>query len=356
MKKVMVGMSGGVDSSVAAIILMEKGYLVSGATMNLYDGRFCVNRNQYENYFETGRKDAKNVCRQLGIQHYEFDLHKSFDEKIVQTFINSYEKGVTPNPCVECNRVIKFGEMMKKSFEMGQDYIATGHYSKIEYNQKIGRWLLMRPEDKNKDQTYMLYNLTQEQLSKTLMPVGKITKDCVRQIAKKYNLKNAEKPDSQDICFVPNGDYVSFIEAYTGKKLQEGDFIDINRNVLGKHKGIVRYTTGQRKGLGIAFGKPQFVIDKSADDNTVTLGDEQLLFTTEAVVTKCNFISMERLTEPVRVTAKVRYRQKDQSATIIPKDDGNVLLRFDTPQRAITRGQSAVFYDRDIVVGGGVIL
>lgn len=354
MPKIMVGMSGGVDSSVAAAVLMNMGYEVCGATLRLHDEsteseelHTCCSLNDV--------LDARSVCDNLGIRHYVFNFKERFDEKVIKKFVNEYLCGRTPNPCIDCNKYIKFDKMLERAQLLGCDMIATGHYAVTGFDEKTGRYFLKKSADKNKDQSYVLYGMTQEQLKHTVFPLGEMTKDRVRKIAEKHGFVNAAKPDSQDICFVPSGDYVSFIEKYTGKPLQKGKFISKNGDVLGCNRGYPAYTIGQRKGLGIALGKPQYVVSTDPENNTVTLSDESDLFTDTAVVESGNFISTEKLTEPMRVAAKIRYRQPEQSATISPLDNGDVLLKFDAPQRAVSPGQAAVFYNGDFVIGGGVL-
>lgn len=343
---VTVALSGGVDSSVAAKLLSEKGYAVSGAIMQLCP-QYCDS--------EKSISDAKAVSERLGIPFYVFDATKDFGEKVIKNFILSYQKGDTPNPCIECNKYIKFEKFYDMASKLGAQKIATGHYARILYNEKSGRFELKRAVDTSKDQSYVLYNMTQEQLSRTLFPLGELTKAEIREIALSAGFHNAEKKDSQDICFVPSGDYASFIENYLGKPYGEGVYLDVNGNILGKNKGVINYTIGQRKGLGIALGKPAFVISKDAETNSVVLGDEELLFYNKIVVKDVNFISISDLADNMRVKAKLRYRHTEQPAVISPLGEGKVLLTFDEPQRAPSSGQSAVFYDEDTVVGGGII-
>ncbi len=344
MEKVMVGMSGGVDSSVAALLLKNMGYSVFGATLFL-----CGNAD------EKNASDALSVCQKLGAEHCTFDLKNEFSDKVITDFINEYKKGNTPNPCIVCNRCIKFGKMLEIAEENGCGKIATGHYARIEKNAE-GRYLLLKAKDETKDQSYVLYMLTQNELSKVLLPLGGLTKPEIREIAMKNSLVCADRPDSQDICFVPDGDYASFIEEKEGVLYPEGDYVDINGKVLGRHKGVIRYTLGQRKGLGIALGKPQFVIDKNAESNRVVLGDEELLFKDTVKVKDINFIPFDKLKGEMRVTVKLRYRHTAQPAVIFMSGENEVTVKFDKPQRAPSAGQAAVFYDGDVVVGGGTIV
>lgn len=341
-EKVLVGMSGGVDSSACALILKNQGYEVAGVTLTL-----CDKDNSKD------ISDAKGVCERLGIEHYEVDLRKEFSRYVVADFISEYKSGKTPNPCIVCNKYIKFGLMIEKAISMGFDKIATGHYARVTLEN--GRYALYRGMDKSKDQSYVLYHLSQEQLSRTLLPLGELSKSEVREMAQKAGLITADRADSQDICFVPDGDYASFIEKTDGFQSETGDYVDINGNVLGRHKGVIRYTLGQRKGLGIALGKHAFVIDKNPETNRVVLGDEEYLFK-KCVYTKNNsFIPFDELESEMEVTAKLRYRHTEQSAVIYPHNDG-VMIEFNEPQRAPSPGQSAVFYSGDRVIGGGIIV
>lgn len=344
--KITVALSGGVDSSAAAKLLKDKGYEVSGAIM-----RLCPKYSKGEEAVS----DAKRVSERLGIPFFVFDFQSEFEKDVISYFISSYEKGETPNPCIECNKHIKFEGFFKAAEKEGAEKIATGHYAKIEYNENTNRYELKKAADASKDQSYVLYNMTQEQLSRTLFPLGELTKNEIREIASQAGFVTANKKDSQDICFVPDGDYLAFIEDYTQSKYPEGVYLDVNGKILGKNKGIINYTIGQRKGLGIALGKPAFVISKNAEQNSVVLGDEELLFYKEVVVRNVNFISIEKLEKPMRVMAKLRYRHIEQPAVISPLGEDRVLICFDEPQRAPSSGQSAVFYDEDTVVGGGII-
>ncbi len=351
-EKILVGMSGGVDSSVAAALLIDAGYQTSGVTLSLYNGENVSPDQKYCGSL-ADIIDAKKVCDRLGIEHYALDFTNAFKEKVIKNFIDEYLVGRTPNPCIQCNKHIKFGEMFKKSEELGFDKIATGHYAQIK--KQGGRFVICKPKDISKDQTYVLYSLPQEVLSKTLFPLGELTKDEVRQIALEKNFVNANKPDSQDICFVPDKDYAAFISRSRNCEFPKGDFVDLGGNVIGSHLGMIRYTIGQRKGLGMGFGKPVYVISKDPKENKVVLGDEEHLFTKTVKVTNLNLVAIDKLTSPLVVRGKLRYRQTEESCRIIPLDNNTILAEFDSPQRAATPGQAAVFYDGDTVVCGGVI-
>ncbi len=354
MAKVMVGMSGGVDSSVAAKLLLDSGYEVTGVTLKLFDGedivegtRTCCSLSDVE--------DARSVCYKLGIEHFVFNFKDEFRKKVMDQFAESYLSGETPNPCIECNRHIKFDKMLRRADELEYDYIATGHYAVREFDENTGKFVLKRPKDRSKDQTYVLYGLTQYQLSRTLFPLGEYEKPQIREIAESAGLVNSRKPDSQDICFVPDGDYASFIKEHTGASVEEGDFIDTAGNVIGRHKGVINYTIGQRRGIGISLGRPAYITDKNAEKNTVTVGSEEELYKTSILVKDVNLISMDSLPEELHATVKVRYSRSEQPAVIRPLENGDVLVEFKSPQRAPARGQAAVFYDGDVVIGGGTI-
>ena len=355
MDKVLIGMSGGVDSSAAARILLDEGYEVAGATVVMFSDDEALCDEAKKGGTEKNIADAKSVAEKLGIEHFVLDFKEEFKKRVMDDFVDCYLEGRTPNPCIECNRYIKFGKMLDAALERGFDYIATGHYALKEYDEKTGRYLLKRPQDRSKDQTYVLYNMTQHQLKHTLFPLFSYTKPEIRKIAEESGLVTAGKADSQDICFVPDGKYAEFIKSRTEKTISEGNFTDTKGNILGKHKGIIYYTQGQRKGLGIALGKPAFVVSKDTASNVVVLGDESDLYTSVLTACDVNFISVESLSEKMRVTAKVRYNQKDVPAYISPLGENRVKVEFDTPQRAVSPGQSVVFYDGDIVVGGGKI-
>ncbi len=344
--KVVIGMSGGVDSSVAAAVLKEQGHQVIGVTMELWEsGSGDVS-------------DAKRVAEYLGIEHHTVDFRKEFSEMVVDYFAREYLAGRTPNPCIACNRYLKFEAMRKYALSIGADKMATGHYARISYDEKTGRYALRRGMADAKDQTYVLYSLTQEQLAMTVMPLGEFAdKDAVREKAVELGIPTAQKKDSMEICFVPDQDYAGFIQKRIGSLPPAGDFVDTEGNVLGKHRGIVHYTVGQRKGLGIAFGKPMFVLKIDPVKNQVVLGESGTEFSKTLLATDSNFIPFEQLTEPMEVLAKVRYSAKAAPATITPEGE-LVRVEFQEPQRAVTPGQAVVFYgeEGDLVIGGATIL
>ncbi len=355
-KSVMLGMSGGVDSSVAAAVLKEKGFDVVGVTLQIWPD-MEEERKQTEGgcCSLSAVNDARRVADKLGIKYYVLNFKDIFQEKVIDYFNKEYLKGRTPNPCIACNRFVKFEAMLQKAVSMGMDYVATGHYARIGYSDDTGRFQLEKSVTAAKDQTYALYTLTQEQLSRTLFPIGDFEKDKVRLIARELELPVANKPDSQEICFVEDNDYGRYISENTDAEIRPGWFVDRNGKKLGKHKGIIHYTVGQRKGLGISFGKPMFVVAINPEDDTVVLGDEAEVFSEGLTAADLNFISIPGLNGEMKVTAKIRYSAKEAPAVISPLPDGRVKVLFDEPQRAVTPGQSVVFYDGNAVVGGGVI-
>ncbi len=357
--KVLVGMSGGVDSSVALSILKNKGYQVVGATLKMFnpdDIGGVISKDEQENDLN----DAKAVAEKNGCEHYIKDEHRDFKEYVIDAFGKGYVDGLTPNPCVECNKFIKFSKLLDLSEELEIPYIATGHYAKVQLDEKSGRYILKKGKDLSKDQSYMLYNLNQEVLAKVIFPLGNLDKDEIREMAKAEGLEIADKKDSQDICFIKDGDYKGFLENVLKVENKKGAYIDKNGDKIGEHQGIINYTIGQRKGLGITFGKPMFVGDKNSQNNTVTLVEQEDLFSHKMLVEEVNFISVEKLSKPMEVKIKARYNMKEAEGIIEPYFENNnrtdmVKVTFKEKQRAITPGQSAVFYDNDIVVGGGII-
>lgn len=352
-KKVMIGMSGGVDSSVAAFLLQKESFEVIGATMKLYNNEDIDFVSEKTCCSLDDVLDAKSVCARLGIRHYTLNMTDDFKKEVIERFISAYQNGFTPNPCIDCNRYMKFSKMLHKAQELDIDYVATGHYARIE--KQGDRYILKKAVDLSKDQSYVLYSLTQEQLKVTKFPLGNYTKQQVREIAEENGFINARKHESQDICFVPDGDYSKFIEYYTGKTYPCGDFVDMNGKRLGEHKGIIRYTIGQRRGLGLALPASMYVVEKDVDNNKVILGFNDDLFKKEVNVKNISFTACDGLDKPERLCAKIRYNQKEQPATVTQTDENHLKIVFDEPQRAITKGQAAVLYDGDTVVGGGTI-
>lgn len=336
-------MSGGVDSSVAAWLTAQAGYDCIGATMRLH----ISNSNDVD--------DARAVAQRMGFPFHVFDFSEDFNRLVKDSFVRAYESGLTPNPCVTCNRYLKFDAFLRQAQQIGCEKIVTGHYARILQGAD-GRYLLAKAADTGKDQTYFLYCLTQEQLAHTLFPLGELTKQAARQIAEEQGFINAKKRDSQDICFVPDGDYLAFMKQYTGKRYPDGNFLDQDGHIVGQHKGAVGYTIGQRKGLGLAMGAPVYVCCKDMQANTVTVGPNESLFHNALVAGDWNWIAIENLQEPLRLKAKARSRMAEQDATVYPMENGLARVVFDEPQRAITPGQAVVLYDGDIVVGGGTIL
>ena len=348
--RAMIAMSGGVDSSVAAYLTQQDGLNCIGATAQMCGPDVLGNA-----YSEQSIHDAKAVATRLGMDFHILDATDAFRQNVVEDFIRCYEDGLTPNPCIQCNKHIKFSYLLDKALELGCDCIVTGHYAKIRRDENTGRYLLYKAADESKDQSYFLACLNQHQLSHARFPLGEYTKAEIREIAEKQGFLNAKKRDSQDICFIPDGDYKAFICRYTGKAYPTGDYLDLQGNVVGKHAGAIGYTLGQRKGLGIALGAPVYVCSKDMAANTVTVGPEEALFTATLHAKDWNWLPFPNLTEPMRVMAKARYRHIPQPATVYPAEDGNAKVVFDQPQRAITPGQTVVLYDEDMVVGSGII-
>lgn len=349
MKRVLLGMSGGVDSSVAAFLLQKEGYEVVGATMALWDFK--------DGNKDTSIEDAGAVCNKLNIDHHVLDFREDFKDLVVDNFIDEYFAGKTPNPCVFCNKTIKFGLLFDKARELGCDYVATGHYALVDFNEKSGKYEIRKASSDSKDQTYVLYNLNQEKLARTLFPIGKYDKDAIREMAKKIGLEVHNKPDSQDICFIPDHDYEGFLKENSKKKVEAGNFVDRSGKVLGRHKGIISYTIGQRKGLGITFGKPTYVVAINGQGKSIVLGDNGDLFKTSLTARDVNFVewSQDEVVGPIDVYAKVRYAAKPAQAKVTYIGKYRVRVDFVEPQRAITSGQSVVFYSEDRLLGGGII-
>ena len=344
-------MSGGVDSAGAALLLRREGYDVSGVTLRLHPFKdrpgLCGSADDIE--------VAKTVAASIGIPHTVLDLCDLFRETVMDKFVSEYVQGRTPNPCIDCNRCIKFGALMDWALDHGADAIATGHYAQVARDEATGRWLLLRGRDRRKDQSYVLYQLTQHQLAHLLLPVGTYEKPALRALAEEAGLVNAGKADSQDICFVPDGDYMAFLQRYGGVEPVPGDFVDLSGHILGRHKGLERYTTGQRKGLGISADQPLYVVRKDLAAGSVVLGPDSALYTRELTADRVNLISIPELTGPMAVTAKTRYSQREAAATVEPLAGSRIRVVFDEPQRAITAGQAVVLYDGEKVVGGGTI-
>ena len=354
MDKTLIAMSGGVDSAVAAYLIKQEGDTACGITLKLIrDGMDGLSPSCCT---EQDIKDAQAIAKKLDMPHYLYNFCENFKECVIDKFVNTYLQGGTPNPCIDCNRYVKFAEVLEKADEMGFSHIATGHYAICEYDKKRGRFLLKKAADESKDQSYVLYSLTQNQLSKIKFPLGKLTKAEVRKIAEENGFVNAEKAESQDICFIKDGNYASFIEHYIGQDSTPGDFVDTKGNVLGKHKGHIHYTIGQRKGLGLAVPESVYVLKKDINTNIVTVDTKEHLFRDELLACDVNLISCDEITDGMEVSVRTRYQQKETPAKLYKVGEKQALVKFETPVKAIAPGQAVVFYDNDIVVGGGTIM
>ena len=353
--RALIAMSGGVDSSVAAWMMKQKGFDCMGITMKLYQNeeigisreKTCCSLDDVE--------DARNVAQRVGIPFYVLNFSGNFEECVIRRFVETYQNGGTPNPCIDCNRYIKFDRLMQRMKELEYDYVVTGHYARIIFDEEKGRFLLKKAVDESKDQSYVLYNLTQEQLAHTLFPLGEFHKTEIRQMAEENGFINAGKHDSQDICFVPDGDYARFIEHYTGQTSAAGNFVLKDGTVMGTHRGLIRYTVGQRRGLGLSLPRPLYVCGKDIERNEVILGEQQELFSDVLEAEDVNLIAVERIDKPLRCKARIRYKQQEDWAEVIQLSDSRIRVTFDKPQRGITRGQAVVLYDGDVVIGGGRI-
>ncbi|MDR0886137.1 MAG: tRNA 2-thiouridine(34) synthase MnmA [Clostridiales Family XIII bacterium] len=360
-KLAMIAMSGGVDSSVCALLVKNLGYECVGATMKLFDNEDIGECSEKACCSLKDSADAARVAHGLGMNHYVWDFTEDFRRDVIETFASSYEQGITPNPCIDCNRYLKYQRFYERSRQMDFDYIATGHYARIEFDETYGRYVLKKAVDDTKDQSYVLYMIGQEQLAHTLFPLGDLTKVQAREIANAHNFVNANKHESQDICFVPDGDYATFIKQYRGHDYAPGNFVNENGKILGKHKGIIHYTIGQRKGLGIAFGEPTYVKSIDQESNTIVLSKDKAVYTDSLVIGNLS-INIPELLDSDDLTVKIRYSHGGAHAKVTRLEsdgrlaDARLHVQFDEPQRAITRGQSAVIYHGDMVVGGGIII
>lgn len=355
-QKALIAMSGGVDSSVSAALMVQSGYECVGVNMKLYAGTVADEAGGKTCCSLTDAEDARSVCLRLGMKFYVFNFTEDFAKEVIDRFVCSYECGATPNPCIDCNKYMKFSKLCDRAKILGCDLIVTGHYARVEYDENRGRWLLKKAKNEPKDQSYVLYFLTQEQLEHTRFPLGNFeSKEQIRSIAQELGFLNARKSDSQDICFVPDGRYADFLAEYTGKTYEPGDFVDTRGNVLGKHRGIVCYTIGQRRGLGLAMSEPVYVKYKDMERNQVVIATNAELFSDHLIADTFNWSAMDASAEPIRCKAKTRYQAKEADCTVTVLPDSRVEVRFDQPQRALTIGQAVVLYDDDVVLGGGVI-
>ncbi len=355
-KRALIAMSGGVDSSVAALLMKQQGYDCMGITMKLYNNeeigisreKTCCSLDDVE--------DARSVAQKVGIPFYVLNFSDNFEECVIRRFVETWQSGGTPNPCIDCNRFIKFDRLMQRMKELEYDYVVTGHYVRVCYDETRGRYLLKKAVDLSKDQSYVLYGMTQEQLAHSLFPLGEFHKTEIREMAEENGFINAGKHDSQDICFVPDGDYAGFIERYTGETSKPGNFVLKDGTVMGTHKGLIRYTIGQRKGLGLSLPHPLYVCKKDMERNEVILGEQEELFTDTLEADHINLISVERIDEPMRCKARIRYKQQEDWAEVVQLSEDRIRVVFDRPQRGITKGQAVVLYDGDLVIGGGTIV
>ncbi len=354
-EKVLVAMSGGVDSSVAALLLRDAGYDARGVTLRLFENEAAGLSREKTCCSLEDVEDARSVARRLGLPFTVFNFTEEFRACVMDRFADAYRQGRTPNPCIDCNRFIKFGKLLRRAEELGVPYLATGHYARVIFDPARGRWLLKKGLDAGKDQSYVLYALTQRELSHLLLPLGELTKARVRELAEEHGFLNAHKRDSQDICFVPDGDYAAFITRHTGETFPPGEFIGTAGQVYGEHRGVIHYTVGQRKGLGLSFPQPMYVCKVDPAANQVTLGTHGELFSDSLTAREINLISVPAIPTPLRVKAKIRYRQAEQPATVVQTGEDELRVTFDVPQRAVTPGQALVLYDGDTVVGGGTI-
>ena len=356
-KKVVMAMSGGVDSSVAAALLKEERYDVIGVTMNLFSlpPEYCRSENLRSCCGWKAVEDANRVASILGITHYVADLRADFEEKVITDFCEQYARGRTPNPCIRCNQYVKFESLMARAEKLGADFLATGHHARVEYDAQKRRYLLKKGKDREKDQSYFLYPLSQKQLSRTLFPVGNFTKKEVREKARKMGLPVAQRTESQEICFIPDKNYAGFLQERIPQAFQSGPVVDIEGHIIGQHRGVARYTIGQRRGMGIAASHPLYVIKIHHDKNKIVVGSNEKLYHRNLLASQIHLVSSKKITQPLTVKAKIRYKHKEAKAIVKPVEKDRARVEFEKPQRAITPGQSVVFYDGDVVVGGGII-
>ena len=355
MKRALIAMSGGVDSSVAALLMQETGYECTGATMRLYREPGFAASCPKSCCSDEDEEDAAFVCHQLGIPHESVCFSRLFEQNVIRRFIGEYEGGRTPNPCIDCNRFLKFEALMEHARGEGFDVLTTGHYARVDYDDTIRRWQLYKAIDESKDQSYVLYMLTQEQLAHLRLPLGGLSKAQTRQVAEVHGLVNAKKRESQDICFIPDGDYARFLEKWTGKTYPAGEIVDLSGRVVGQHRGLVRYTVGQRRGLGLPMGERIYVVGKDTAKNILIVGPAEALFRRELFASDFNWLSIPEPTVPIRAAARTRYHQAECPATVYPLPQGRAKIVFDEPQRAVTPGQAVVLYDGALVLGGGTI-